>query len=416
MRIRLSLPWVGGLIAVVVGVVLVVVLVGGGSDKEGTAGATGSAAEKGDIVIGRVTAKTQFFSYLDNPAVAGMDMAIKDINAKGGIEGRKIRAIDFDTKSNPTLGGTLGQEALDKGADLMAVSCDISFGGGAAAVAEQNGKVSFSVCASSLSFGPQGIGPLSFTAGMHVGDESAVAAEWAKSKGWKNAYILTNTTYAYNKQATTAFEQRWGEIGGKISGKGTYQDKDTSIATQIAELKRATPRPDVILQASILPEGASVARQLRAAGIDTPIVTNSNFDGNAWKQAVPNISDLYFTTYASMFGDDPRPKVNEFFQRVEQETGKPAVGAKVAIGYVLVQTLAKGIEKAGTTDGPALAKAIEGLHGADTLLGPVSYTPEYHIYLQRPLALMQVQKGKTSLVELWKPEKVPAIPEGKQEQ
>ena len=60
----------------------------------------------------------------------------------------------------------------------------------------------------------------------------------------------------------------------------------------------------------------------------------------------------------SSYGDDPRAEVNEFFRKYEKLTGKPAVvDSYPLLSYSLVQTIAKGVEIAGTTDGEKLAKA-----------------------------------------------------------
>ena len=61
-----------------------------------------------------------------------------------------------------------------------------------------------------------------------------------------------------------------------------------------------------------MPGEASAVKQIRAAGLDMPLLGDEDLDGDYWKEAVPGLSDVYYSTYASIYGDDPDDQVNEW--------------------------------------------------------------------------------------------------------
>jgi branched-chain amino acid transport system substrate-binding protein len=111
-----------------------------------------------------------------------------------------------------------------------------------------------------------------------------------------------------------------------------------------------------------------------------------------------------------MYGDDPRPAVNDFFAAYRKKFGEDPPIAYPLLGAQGVEILAKAVEATeGDTDGKKLAAAIEGLDNVDTLLGPTTYSPDCHTPLGRGLAFMQWQKAKGSMVEFIEPADVPRL-------
>ena len=95
-----------------------------------------------------------------------------------------------------------------------------------------------------------------------------------------------------------------------------------------------------------MPGEASAIKQLRAAGIDQPILADEDIDGDYWKGGVPDLNDVYYATYASIYGDDPDPKVNELVDRYKQKTGKLPDTSAFLTGYAMIQAIQKAVEGA----------------------------------------------------------------------
>lgn len=357
------------------------------------------------ILVGAAVSTSGFMAPYDQPPTQAAQMAIDELNKKGGLLGRPLKLVIQNARSDINQGANAGVALLDKGADFLIVSCDFDFGGGAALEAQKRGKLAFSTCAASTKFGPQGIGPLAFTMATAAPAQASIMAEWAyNTKGWRTAYTLMDTTVDYEKQECGGFKDRWKTLpGAKLLGEDTFKQEDASIASQITRLKSLKKLPDFFMLCSYQPGGAKALRQIRAAGINIPMLSGEDWDGSYWQKAVPNVSNVYFDTYGSIFGDDPDPKVNAFFKKL-----KPTAPTSHAeTGYTIIQAYAEAVKRAKSLDSVKVQKALETFKDVPLLTGPTSFTPQYHIQFYRSMRIIQVQKGKDSFVTVYRPKKVP---------
>jgi branched-chain amino acid transport system substrate-binding protein len=226
-------------------------------------------------------------------------------------------------------------------------------------------------------------------------------AEWAfNEKGWKTAYILQDTTIAFDASWADTFTKRWAELAGAdaMLGTDTFGGEDPQIASQITRINALAAQPDLIVLASFPPGGSSALRQLRAAGVNQPVLGSESWDGDFWLEAVPNLSDFYFVTYGSIFGNDPRPEVAEFMTKYKDKFGAVPPTSHAVTGYSVMQGWAMAVEQAGTIDAAAVRPALEGFVDVPLLAGPTSFTADAHINMKRDLLLLQVTDGKTGNV------------------
>jgi branched-chain amino acid transport system substrate-binding protein len=377
----------------------------------GACGGGRDAASEGStepLVVGLPIAKSGFGSAFDGPPAIGAEIAAAEINAGGGVLGRKIRLVSADNKSDPNQAQRAGQEVLDEGAQFVAASCNLDTGGPAARVAGESQVVAMSMCAGSPLFGPQGVNPYAFTMGTVGPTVGAAMAEWAyRQKRLRRPYLLVDTSIGYSKEMCQFFEQSWRRVSGgsPLAGRDTFQNSDKTIAGQVSKLKSATATDAVVL-CSYLPGGVTAVRQLRAGGVEVPIVTGDGMDGDSWLKAVPNLSGFFQTVAASVYGDDPNPKVNAFVKRYEQRTGKRPEGSYALFGYDTLRALELAARRARTVDGDELKAALEGFRDVPMLVGSTTFTPERHFSLQRPMKVVQVQRGKPSYLATVRPQHV----------
>ncbi len=368
---------------------------------------TTSAASGDPITVGFVVGKTGVLESYDVPAQTMAQLAIDDINAEGGIDGRPIETVEADMKSKPELAGNAATQVISDGADVLLLPCDFDLGSPAALVAQEAGKIGVSLCAASTAFGPQGIGNLAYTMGLAGVTEGAAAAEWTyKDQKWTSTYVLLDDTLDQNKQGTDAFKERFEGLGGEIVGEDTFKQEDQSIDAQVSRISQLSPQPDFLYVSSFQPGFAAAIKQIRDAGIDTPIVGGSDLDGEYWKEAVPGLSDVWFTAMASIYGDDPEKSVNDLIDRFTKEAGKPPDVSAFLGGYAAVQAIEEGIKQAGSTDGEAMTAVMEQFTDEPFVL-ETTFTPEFHISLNRTVRIMEIQNGKTSFVTTWDASEVP---------
>ncbi len=371
-----------------------------------------SSAGEDPIIIGAAVALSGFVAPYDDGPQKAAQLAVKVINERGGVLGRQLEIVFADTKSDIAHGANAGLEVLDKGAQMLLVTCDYDFGAGAASVANARGVIAFSSCAADPKFGVQGIGPFAFTMSIGTPGQGALMAEWGyNNKGYRTSYMLIDPTIEFDVSLCSSFKERWIEVAGKdaLLGEDTFQNSDPSIASQITRIKAVDPQPDFIFYCSYPPGGAAALKQLRAAGVNLPVLSGEAMGGTYWLDAVPDLSDLYYAIYGSIFGDDPRPEINGVLDKfIEMHGGPPATG-QMYTGYAAIETWANAAEKAGSLDGDAVRKVLETYNDEPSLVGATTFSPDLHMSVKRPMTIMQVQGGKHSAIGVFRPTKAATI-------
>jgi branched-chain amino acid transport system substrate-binding protein len=371
----------------------------------------GATAQAEEVIIGAAIAQSGVVAPYDEGPAQAMEVAVEEVNAKGGVLGKQLKIIYADTKSDIAYGGTAAQEVIDKGAQMVVVTCDYDFGSSAASVADSTGLIAFSTCAGDPKFGPSGIGPNAFTMATGAPGQAVAMAEWAYNvKGWRTGYVLMDTTIAFDATWADFFKRRWAELAGAeaLLGEDTFGGEDPQIASQITRVKSLAKQPDFIVLASFPPAGVSATRQLRAAGVNQPLLGSESWDGDYWLEGVPNLTEFYFVTYGSVFGNDPRPAVAEFMAKFEKKWGKPPVTSHAITGYSVIEAWTRAVEKAGTFNTDKVREALQSFSSEPLLAGPTTFNADQHINMQRDLLLMQVKDGKSgNIIQVVRAEKMP---------
>jgi branched-chain amino acid transport system substrate-binding protein len=339
-----------------------------------------------------------------------MEVAIDEINAKGGILGRQIKLISSDTKSDISYGATAAQEVIDKGATLVVVTCDYDYGSAAANVANSKNLIAFSTCAGDPKFGPSGIGPNAFTMATGSPGQAALMAEFAFKQGWKKAFILRDTSTAFEASFSATFQKRWKQLAGadNFLGEDTFGAEDPQIATQITRIKGLPVQPDFIVMCSYPPQGASAMRQIRAAGLNQPILGSEDWDGDFWTDAIPGLTGLYFDTYASVFGTDPRPQMQEFMAKFIAKHGKRPITSHAVTGYSVIEAWTRAVTRANSLDTDKVRAELEKFKDEPLLAGPTTFTTDSHINYRRDMIVMEVKDGKSGTsMGVFRAEEVP---------
>ena len=309
----------------------------------------GAGLAADDIVVGFATAESGFMQAYDKPAQDAALIRIDEINKAGGLLGKQIKVVNADTKTDRAEGAKAGLEVLDKGAELVIVSCDYDFGAPAALAAEAAGKVSFFLCAESIKAGIPGVGPHSFSARCSRRCRARPWREWAyKKKNARKFYRLLDTWTVYNKGICDGFDWHVAEARRTPSSSAATRSRTRMPRSprRSRRIKALPKEPDAIMLCTMMPGAVSAIKQIRAAGIKAPILNGSGMDGSYWLSAVPDLSNFFVPVQGSIYGDDPNPKVNEFNKKYKEVTGGDPSSQYVYPGYVLIDVWAKAVERA----------------------------------------------------------------------
>ncbi|MBC9937095.1 MULTISPECIES: ABC transporter substrate-binding protein [unclassified Leucobacter] len=372
----------------------------GGSDS----GDAASETESGKILIGAAIAETGFMSPFDTPAMNSMKIAIDELNANGGIDGKQVELSIIDTASDPEKYAPAAQTLIDEGAKVIIVTCDYDTAYPAAQVAEENNILNIAPCVGDQIYGPAGGLNIGFSMGNGVPGEASVMAEYAFDQGWKNAVFLTDTSIKYTQNQCDTARKRFLELGGTDIGSYDFVQGD-KIPESVSKIAGGAA-PDVVFNCSYAPGGAQVAKDVRDGGITAPIISGFGMDGTFWFDSIPGLSDYYVVTYPSIGGDDPDPKVNEFVKKYEETYGEaPSVGS-FATGPSSLEAIRLAYEDAKSWDGDKLAEAFLNFEDVELLVGPTKFSEDLHINVERPQRVLKITDGKREFIESRVPEKI----------
>ena len=356
---------------------------------------TAPAASSDPIVIGWAFDGKGNMAPFDGPALAAANVRVKQINARGGVNGRKLQIITCDTQNNaPAKAKSCAASLIGKGADIVFVTCDVDFATPVVQEAINRGILAIAPCIGTDQMGPKRFGSkgkLAFSFGNVAQDEGSAMAEFAWKQGWKTAALATNTLLVYFKNVVQAFEKRFTQLGGKIVTRESYATGANNVNNAVSRLNGA--QADVIVTSTAFGELPALVAGLRSLDNQTPILNSWAGDGNYWLPKDPVISNYYAVTYASAFGDDPNAAVNALAKAVKAGTGGFVTGAAAIDGVVTAIKRAKG-----STQGSALAAQLEAFKKVPTISGLVSFSPQLHSVFGRQYRVLRIQNGKPKII------------------
>src|SRR6478672_13397583 len=274
------------------------------------------------IMIGGALCLTGIQAPLDAPGLKGAELEVKAINEKGGVLGHPLKFVNLDGKSDPVTVGTNAAQLVSQGAKAIVAPCDFDFGGPANREAQKGGIVGVSTCASSPLHGSVTLGDKQFTLSMWNTTMGAAAAEFALGKGWKNAYVVTDTFIDYTTSLSDFFIKHFKALGGKIIAEDKYTQGAQDFSSQLARLKRAE-KPDFIFISSYMPDLGTIIRTIREAGITAPIVGGDSYDDQGLFDALGQKfgNDVFFVTHSFMAAGST-PEMASFLDLFQKEYGK----------------------------------------------------------------------------------------------
>jgi branched-chain amino acid transport system substrate-binding protein len=368
----------------VVAAVVALLAASSGAGAAGNAVNTGTNVNKAvngkfkkPIMIGAAIATTGANVFSDIGPLTGERMAISDINKAGGIGGQKLKLFTEDTTSTTAGSLTATDAAISHGAQIVLNGCNYDYNAPGGVAAQSAGIIAWSQCAGSPKWGIQGIGELAFTPGILTYAEGNVDAKFGAQKLGKRAFVLCDTWLDYFLQTCQGFKEGLSEYGGTIAGTANINTmQQISVPAVVTQIKN-TPNVSFIYFAGAQFNDPAVLRQIRAAGINLPVVGPTAWYGVSWTSAVPNLNNFYVDAPADTYGGDPRTAVEALVNRYHKQTGNYPSDGNFAEGYSTIQILAAAIKATGTTKGITLAHYIES-HTFHTVLGTRKFSKTLH--------------------------------------
>lgn len=287
----------------------------------------------------------------------GIDLAVEEINAAGGIAGKKIEFICEDDEGSPDKTVNAFKKLITKDGVKYVIGSLTSGCAQAITTLAQASKV--------IQIAPAATAPAITDAGNYIFRACFIdpfqgtvggkfAAENLKAK---RAAILYDSGNDYSVGLSENFKISFKANGGTVVALEAYSTGDKDFNAQLTKIKNA--KPDVVYLPDYYGTVALIAKQLRAQGINTPIVGADGWDGLTANAGEEVLNGYYSNHYAE---DSTEPAVQNLVKAFKAKYNK-SPNSFAVLGYDSVYMLKDAIEAAGTLDVEKVRDALEKTDG-----------------------------------------------------
>lgn len=359
------------------------------------------------IKIGNAYNQTGGMSSLDVPASNGAKLAVKEINAAGGVLGQQLELVSYDGKTDAATITSMASQMIDQDKVVAIAGFTDSDSALALGPIAQKAGIPFITAGATSPQLPNQIGDGMFLACFGDNVQAAVGAEFVfKNLKGKNAYLVWDKGTEYTTLLGKYFKDAYAKAGGKLLGEETYKSGDKNFSAQITKIKALKTKPDVLYIAAMPDDIGTVVKQFRQAGLTQPIVGGDGYDTPLLVQVGGKSADnVYFTTHALMDAAIGTAEVKKFIAAYKKEYGKDPDNAFAALGYDTIYLLADAIKRAGSTDGAKIKAALNATKGLKTVTGAITFSGSR--VPQKAVTVIGVKNLKLGLAASMAPSYVP---------
>ena len=356
--------------------------------------ATGALAD--DVLkIGFAGGFTGYLAPYDQPTLQGIELAVDEINNAGGIDGKlKIEVITRDMRSEIAQSAVMAQELIDQGINVMLAPCDVDPAVAAGQIAQGAGIPTIAPCASTPTLPPTA-GDYMFA--NHTADnlQGTALADFAIQQGYKNALILISKDTPYTEKLPGYFAKVFEAKGGKLADAVEFKMGQQDFSAEVTKIKQLNPAPDVIMTAAYEPDFPAFIKQLRSAGIATPVLGSDGIDSPTTLALGEIAEGVVFANAGFPSAGSPLAKFNDAFKA---HFGQESSTVYTATGYDVIKIVEAAVKATGgKTDGASLREAIDNLENVPVATGTITYKGMNRVPL-RVVALNRIVGGQKTHV------------------
>ena len=355
-------------IAAAAGAIIVMAGCSGGLGSEGGDGGEDAA---GPIKLGMLApfsgSESAFGDYMKN----GAQLAVDEINADGGIDGRELELLTEDDACDATT-------AVAAANKLVTAGIVASVGGycsGATLptlpIFDEAGIPMVIPAANSNELVSQGLPGVFLINGTGT-QQAEAAVTYAQKSGAATVAVIDDAT-SYSADLAKSFVEQGEAAGLTVAFKATVTPGESdysSVATQLAK-----EQPDLVYWTGYYQEGGLIVRQATDAGYEgTFLVGDGSVDAKFAEIAGKGYTENVLGTFTQT--PDMIEGAESWIADYEALAGGQP-GPYSTQSYDAVRVVAEAIREAGTTDFDEVVAALEGLQDFDTFAGPLTFTDDH---------------------------------------
>jgi branched-chain amino acid transport system substrate-binding protein len=371
---------------------LAALLVLTGCNKSGSNSAGGGGAA--DVIkVGEYASLTGKEAAFGQSSHNGTALAVDDLNAAGGVLGKKVQLITEDDQSQA------GQPSID----VRKLITDDGVVAVLGEVASSRSLEAAPICQQYQvpMISPSSTNPKVTETGNYIFRvcfidpfQGTVMANFAtKTLKLKTAAVLTDVTSDYSMGLAKFFKDSFAANGGKIVADEKYNGGDKDFSAQLTTIKAANP--DGIFIPGYYTEVGLIAIQARQLGLNIPL-----FGGDGWESSSlvsiggAALENTYFSTHFTP--QDTTPVVQDFVKKYQSKYNATP-DAMAALGYDSLMILADAIKRAGVTTGPAVRDALAATKDFPGITGRITIDKDRNA--SKPAVILEVKNGQYHYVE-----------------
>jgi len=351
------------------------------------------AQTKDPILIGVSGPLTGQYAQYGAQWKKGFDLALDEINASGGINGRPLAYEFEDTQSDPRQTVTVARKFVADERIVVEVG-DFSSAASMAAspIYQAAGMVQFGFTNSHPDFTKGG--DFVWSNAVNQADEMPLLANFLRDLGLKKIAVL-HLNSDWGRTAKDLLVEAVKARGGEIVGAEAYLADEKDFRSAIVRLRGANP--DSIALISYYPDGAQLTRQIRQAGITLPIVAGGSIYSPKFLELGGADVNGVLTT-VPFFPDDPRPLVQKFVKSFEAKFGAQP-DAYNGRAYDTIILLASVMRQFGS-DRKAIQQGLGKIKDVPSVVyGAVTFDTETRRVANPLVSRIEVKNGKWAAYE-----------------
>src|SRR6202047_937 len=357
----------------------------------------GSAFAQDTIKIGEFGSLTGDNASFGTSQNNGVQMAVEEINAAGGVLGKKIELTVEDNQTKQGETTTITRKLISQDHVVAIIGEVASSKTLEAAPIAQAAKIPLLATAATNPKVTQ-TGDYVFRVCFTDDFQAVVIARFVLEKlKEKNVAFMTDVKQDYSVGLTNIAKDYLTKNGGNIVKEQSYSSGDKDFRAQLTDLKSANP--DVIIITGYYPEASLIAKQGRQFGIKAVLAGGDGWDGSSLIPVGGSaIEGAFFSNHFSF--EDKSPLVQAFVQKYKQKYNVvPDVLAGLV--YDAARLLADAITRAGTTDSHKLRAAIQETENFPGVSGKITIGPDRNA--QKSAVIITIKDGAYKYAETIEP-------------
>jgi branched-chain amino acid transport system substrate-binding protein len=361
-------------------------------------GGNDTTAPADEIVIGEYGSLTGSTATFGISTKNGIDMAVDDINAAGGLLGKKVRVIVEDDQGKPEEALVVVTKLITKD-KVVAVLGEVASGNSkAAAPVAQQYQIPM-ISPSSTNPNVTQVGDYIFRVCFIDPFQGFVMAKFAaETLKLTKVAVFRDIKGAYSVGLADVFVEEFTKMGGMIVADESYSEGDTDFNAQLTSIKSKAPQ--AVFVPGYYTEVALIARQAKKQGLNVPLLGGDGWDSPKLIEiGGPSLNGSFFSNHSSP--DDPSPAIQKF-NAAYKARFNAVPDALAGLGYDSAMVLFDAIKRAGTTDGPKLRDAIAQTKGFTGVTGTITLNAARDA--EKPAVVLEIKDGKYAYRETIAPQ------------